>query len=78
MPPHSWLPAAHTACISASYNAKALDTPLTTHGCHLPLLPLQCMVGKCGGQIFACMADSTCRTALNCLSACEFNDQVGG
>ena len=58
--------------------SASLNTPLAAHACHLPLVLLQCMVGKCGGQIFACMADSTCRTSLNCLSACEFNDQVGG
>lgn len=34
------------------------------------------MVGKCGAQIFGCVTDTTCKAALDCLSACEFNDQV--
>ncbi|GAB4821553.1 hypothetical protein N2152v2_008599 [Parachlorella kessleri] len=37
---------------------------------------LQCMVQKCGRQIFSCYADTSCRTALNCLNGCHFNDQV--
>ncbi|KAI7835779.1 hypothetical protein COHA_010322 [Chlorella ohadii] len=40
------------------------------------LTELQCMVGKCGSQIFGCVTDTTCKAALDCLSACEFNDQV--
>jgi hypothetical protein len=56
---------------------------LVTHGSMLgpsppvfPVPPLQCMVQKCGGEIFACYADTSCRTALNCLNNCHFNDQV--
>jgi hypothetical protein len=37
---------------------------------------LKCMIGHCGGEIFSCMMDSTCRTALSCLNSCAFNDQV--
>ena len=37
---------------------------------------LQCMVGKCGKEISRCFMDSTCRTALQCLNTCKFNDQV--
>lgn len=39
---------------------------------------LQCMVSKCGAQIFSCFADTGCRTALNCLNGCHFNDQARG
>ncbi|EFN53021.1 hypothetical protein CHLNCDRAFT_26298, partial [Chlorella variabilis] len=39
---------------------------------------LKCMLGKCGGQIFRCVTDATCKTALDCLQGCEFNDQAGG
>ena len=35
------------------------------------------MIQKCGDKIFSCYADTECRTALNCLNACHFNDQVG-
>ena len=37
---------------------------------------LQCMLGKCGAQILGCVTDASCKAALDCLSACEFNDQV--
>jgi hypothetical protein len=37
---------------------------------------LKCMIGHCGSEIFSCMTDSTCRTALSCLNSCAFNDQV--
>lgn len=37
---------------------------------------LQCMVTKCGGQIFRCVTDTSCKAALDCLQTCEFNDQV--
>lgn len=37
---------------------------------------LKCMIGHCSREIFACLADSTCRTALSCLNSCGFNDQV--
>jgi hypothetical protein len=37
---------------------------------------LQCMVSKCGKEIVSCVGDATCRTALGCLQACRFNDQV--
>jgi len=37
---------------------------------------LECMVSKCGKEIFQCLFDASCRTALNCLNACTFNDQV--
>ncbi len=40
-------------------------------------LPWQCMVTKCGGQIFRCVTDTSCKAALDCLQTCEFNDQVG-
>ena len=36
------------------------------------------MVQNCGRQIFSCYADTSCRTALNCLNSCHFNDQVWG
>lgn len=36
------------------------------------------MVTKCGGQIFRCVTDTSCKAALDCLQTCEFNDQVGG
>ena len=74
IPASSWLPAAHRLQ-HLLLESKSLDAPLT-RVCHTCPAALQCMVGKCGGQIFACMADSTCRTSLNCLSACEFNDQA--
>ena len=36
-----------------------------------------CMISNCGKEMFACFAmDSTCRTALDCMNACAFNDQV--
>lgn len=37
---------------------------------------VKCMLGKCGGEIFACYADASCRAALDCLNTCKFNDQV--
>ncbi|KAL4427643.1 hypothetical protein ABPG75_001732 [Micractinium tetrahymenae] len=37
---------------------------------------LQCMVTKCGSQIFRCVTDTTCKAVLDCLQTCEFNDQV--
>ncbi|KAI3424929.1 hypothetical protein D9Q98_008313 [Chlorella vulgaris] len=40
------------------------------------LQELQCMVTKCGGQIFRCVTDTSCKAALDCLTGCEFNDQV--
>jgi hypothetical protein len=41
-----------------------------------PPLLVQCMLGKCGGQVFRCVTDTSCKAALDCLGACEFNDQV--
>lgn len=37
---------------------------------------LTCMVSKCGAEISSCISDTTCRTALDCLNGCAFNDQV--
>ena len=52
------------------------------HPRHPPPLPplwacLQCMASKCGGEILSCVTDATCKTALDCLQGCAFNDQVG-
>ncbi|KAL4855815.1 hypothetical protein ACK3TF_003588 [Chlorella vulgaris] len=40
------------------------------------LQELKCMVTNCGGQIFRCVTDTSCKAALDCLTGCEFNDQV--
>ena len=40
------------------------------------LKELRCMISNCGREISQCFMDSTCRTALNCLNTCKFNDQV--
>lgn len=37
---------------------------------------LYCMVSKCGNEIFQCVTDPECKTALDCLNSCSFNDQV--
>ena len=37
---------------------------------------LKCMVSNCGTEMFNCFTDSTCRTALDCMNECAFNDQV--
>ena len=34
------------------------------------------MVSKCGPQIFACVNDTDCKAALDCLQACSPTDQV--
>lgn len=39
---------------------------------------VSCMIGNCGKEMFQCFTDATCRTALDCMNACAFNDQVGG
>ena len=36
------------------------------------------MATKCGGEILSCVTDATCKTALDCLQGCSFNDQVCG
>lgn len=52
--------------------------PVHTHAAGPTSCPrLQCMVGKCGGQIYRCVSDTQCKAALDCLQACEFNDQGG-
>lgn len=48
----------------------------STKQANVGLPELQCMVTKCGGEIFGCLADATCRTALDCLNGCSYNDQV--
>lgn len=40
------------------------------------LSELYCMVSKCGSEIFQCVTDPECKTALDCLNSCSFNDQV--
>lgn len=37
---------------------------------------LGCMLTKCPKEIFSCVTDPTCKTALDCLDSCAFNDQV--
>ena len=37
---------------------------------------LACMLTKCPKEIFSCVTDPTCKTALDCLDSCAFNDQV--
>ena len=40
------------------------------------LQELGCMLTKCPKEIFSCVTDPTCKTALDCLDSCAFNDQV--
>lgn len=40
------------------------------------LKELGCMLSKCPREIFNCVNDPTCKTALDCLDSCSFNDQV--
>ena len=35
------------------------------------------MLSNCASEIFSCYADTSCRTALDCLTGCRFNDQAG-
>lgn len=35
-----------------------------------------CMVRYCGANVMNCVTDRECKGALDCLQACEFNDQV--
>lgn len=37
---------------------------------------VSCMVSNCANEMIHCFTDSTCRTALDCMNACAFNDQV--
>jgi hypothetical protein len=40
------------------------------------LASLQCMVQHCGQKILDCVTDTRCKTGLDCLQGCAFNDQV--
>ena len=37
---------------------------------------VSCMIGNCAKEMFQCFTDATCRTALDCMNGCAFNDQV--
>eukprot|EP00897_Mesotaenium_endlicherianum_P002607 jgi/Mesen1/2374/ME000156S01523 len=37
---------------------------------------LRCMLGNCAPQIWACLKDDTCRSAISCLTSCGPTDQV--
>lgn len=37
---------------------------------------VSCMVSNCANEMINCFTDSTCRTALDCMNGCAFNDQV--
>jgi VDE lipocalin domain len=37
---------------------------------------VSCMVSNCASEMVNCFTDTTCRTALDCMNACAFNDQV--
>ncbi|GLC46027.1 Vitamin D3 receptor [Pleodorina starrii] len=37
---------------------------------------LICMAKHCGSKVVQCVRDATCKSALDCLQACTFNDQV--
>lgn len=63
--------------LPAAHPLSCLDS-VPHGGPPTPLPPPQCMVTKCGGQIFRCVTDTSCKAALDCLQTCEFNDQVGG
>ena len=69
------LPWFEQSCPSAQPRPSS-HHPLHLPPLHLPPPLLQCMVGKCGGQIFRCVTDPTCKAALDCLQGCEFNDQA--
>ena len=38
---------------------------------------LYCMLTNCGREVLACVSDPTCKAALDCLTDCGLNDQVG-
>ncbi|PNH05728.1 hypothetical protein TSOC_007988 [Tetrabaena socialis] len=46
----------------------------TTKG--FDLKSLACMIANCGSKIMGCVQDATCKSALDCLNSCTFNDQV--
>ncbi|EFJ44124.1 hypothetical protein VOLCADRAFT_95570 [Volvox carteri f. nagariensis] len=46
----------------------------TTKG--FDLQSLICMIKNCGSKVVGCVQDPTCKSALDCLQACTFNDQV--
>ncbi|GIL69876.1 hypothetical protein Vretimale_10100 [Volvox reticuliferus] len=46
----------------------------TTKG--FDLQSIFCMVKNCGSKVVGCVQDTTCKSALDCLQACSFNDQV--
>ncbi|KAG2453105.1 hypothetical protein HYH02_002436 [Chlamydomonas schloesseri] len=35
-----------------------------------------CMIKNCGSKVVGCVQDPTCKSALDCLNSCTFNDQV--
>lgn len=35
-----------------------------------------CMLRHCGQEVVSCVRDPSCSTALSCLDACSYNDQV--
>jgi len=42
------------------------------------LASLYCMIKNCGQKIVDCVTDKTCKSGLDCLQGCAFNDQVDG
>eukprot|EP00198_Chlamydomonas_reinhardtii_P005706 XP_001695042.1 violaxanthin de-epoxidase-related protein [Chlamydomonas reinhardtii] len=46
----------------------------TTKG--FDLTSIICMIKNCGSKVVGCVQDPTCKTALDCLNGCTFNDQV--
>mmetsp|Transcript_9912 Transcript_9912/g.36270 ORF Transcript_9912/g.36270 Transcript_9912/m.36270 type:complete len:550 (+) Transcript_9912:98-1747(+) len=37
---------------------------------------LMCMIRNCGSEVFSCVTDPACKSALDCLENCGLNDQV--
>ncbi|GLI62480.1 hypothetical protein VaNZ11_005111 [Volvox africanus] len=46
----------------------------TTKG--FDLQSIICMAKNCGSKVVGCVQDTTCKSVLDCLQACSFNDQV--
>ncbi|KAG2437394.1 hypothetical protein HXX76_006046 [Chlamydomonas incerta] len=46
----------------------------TTKG--FDFMSIICMIKNCGSKVVGCVQDPTCKSALDCLNSCTFNDQV--
>ncbi|GFR46611.1 hypothetical protein Agub_g8215 [Astrephomene gubernaculifera] len=56
------------------YIAPVRQVADTTKG--FDLQSLVCMIRHCGSKVVGCLQDATCKSALDCLNGCTFNDQV--